>query len=341
MDWMTDEYGSLTGDVSGTAFTGKSLSMGGSLGRLEATGRGGVLVLEQFLELYREQKKPLTIALQGCGNVGGHFARLVHQQHPDWQIIAVADASAALQAEKGDLPWPELLSFLDQEGSLKDFENGQVKTIGQQELLALPVDVLVLAALGDVVTAENQAAVQARYILELANAPLDKTALEETARRGLRVIPSLLASSGGVIVSYLEYCQNISGSCWFLEQVNQRMESIITTAGRHIYNFARDNQVDLYRAAFCYGLAQFFINAQDFRPPLSRSTAIVSDYGWQIHPTTGVKTKKNGLSLQAELGRRGFGGRLRQGRRSRPPAVCSGKWSSSSTAWASRAPTPT
>lgn len=301
IDWMTDEYGLLTQDISGTTFSGKSLSMGGSLGRPEATGRGGVIILEQFLNFYQEKKKPLKIALQGCGNVGGYFAKIVNLEHPDWQIVAVADESSVLYHPQG-LPWSEIFTHLEQKKLFKDFNQGDVQHISQAELLSLEVDILVLAALGDVVTAKNQASLRTRYILELANAPLDKVALEETAKRSILVIPSILASSGGVIVSYLEYCQNIIGACWSLEQVNSRMESILTTAGQHIYNFSQSNQIDLYKAAFGYGLAQFFVKTQDFKPPLKEPTEILSDYGWQVHPLTKIKFKRNGLSLRANIG---------------------------------------
>ena len=302
IDWMTDEYGLLTKDVSGTVFSGKSLAMGGSLGRLEATGRGGVIILNQFLEFYKDNKKPLRIALQGCGNVGGYFAKIIAKEKPDWEIVAVADESAVIFGPDKPLPWAEISTHLDQHKPLKDFKKEGITFISQADLLALDVDVLVLAALGDVLTAKNQASVQARYILELANSPLSKEALEETTKRSIRVIPSLLASSGGVIVSYLEYCQNIIGACWPLDQVNRRMESIITTAAMYIYNFAKSNDISLYQAAFGYGLAQFFVNSQNFRSPLSKETKILSDYGWQVHPLTKIRTKRNGLNLKASIG---------------------------------------
>ena len=302
IDWMADEYSRLTGDVSGTAFTGKSLAMGGSLGRLEATGRGGVIVLDQSLKLRGETKRPLTVAMQGCGNVGGYFARIISKEYPDWRLVAVADVSAAVQAETGVLPWAEIDTHLEQGRPLSEFNKPGVAQISQQALLDLDVDVLVLAALGDVVDAKNQAGLRARYVLELANSPLTREALEAVSARGTLVIPNLLASSGGVITSYLEYCQNIIGACWPLEQVNQRMASIITTAGLHIHNFAADNNLDLYRAAFCYGLAQFFIDAQAFKPPLAAGAAVLNDYGWHTHRLTKIRTKRNGLDLRAAIG---------------------------------------
>ncbi len=302
IDWMADEYSLLTKDISGTVFSGKSLPMGGSLGRLEATGRGGVIVLDQFLNFYKDRKKPLKIVLQGCGNVGGYFAKIVAEEHPDWQIVAVADESAVISNLTDGLPWPEIFTHLKQKKLLKDFSKENVDFISQEELLALDVDVLVLAALGDVLTVDNWQIVKARYVLELANAPLTKEALEGVSQRSTVVIPSLLASSGGVITSYLEYCQNIVGACWPLEQVNQRMESIITTATMYVYNFSKSNKVDLYQAAFGYSLAQFFINSQDFKPPLSEPTEVLSDYGWQTHALTKVRTKRNGLSLDAKIG---------------------------------------
>lgn len=303
IDWMADEYSRLTGDTSGTVFSGKSLPMGGSLGRLEATGRGGVIALRQFLSFYGEGRRPLRIAMQGCGNVGGHFARIAALEHPEWQIVAVADESAALKTEADNLPWSEIFTHLQQKKLLKDLKKPRLDFISQAELLALDVDVLVLAALGDVVDSSNSPSLRARYVLELANAPLSKEALEEVSRRQIVVIPSLLASSGGVITSYLEYCQNIVGACWPLEQVNARMESIITTAGLQIRNFAADNEMDLYRAAFSYSLAQFFVNPQkNFQPPLTSPAEIANDFGWRTHHLTKIKTKNNGIDLKAAIG---------------------------------------
>ena len=300
IDWMTDEYNQIVGDYSGIAFTGKSLQMGGSLGRLEATGRGGVMVLKQILAFHQDTKKPLTIAMQGCGNVGGYFAKIVAKEQPNWRIIAVADESAAFKSESFQaLPWLEINAFVDSGGLLHNFQHEDVQFISQQELLELEVDVLVLAALGDAVTKDNHAGVKARYILELANAPLDQTALEAITQRGSLVIPSILASSGGVIVSYLEYCQNILGACWSHKMVNRRLETIIGTATQQVYNFMSQHGVALYQAAFCYSLAQFFANPQDFVRPLKQELQILVNYGWQEQPLTKMRTKQNGLLLKA------------------------------------------
>lgn len=298
MDWMADEYNQLTGDFSGIAFTGKSLQMGGSLGRLEATGRGGVIILQQVLEAYGEHKKPLKIALQGCGNVGGYFSKIVAAEQPDWQIVAVADSSAALKSDDGRaLPWDEIHNFLNQGGCFHNFQHEGVSFIDQQELLGLDVDILVLAALGNVVTDSNQAGVRARYILELANSPLDEVALKAAEERRIVVIPGILASSGGVIVSYFEYCQNVVGACWSRDLVNRRLKSTITTAGRQIINFAQEYSVSLCRAAFCYSLSQFFGNPQNFVCPLGRSMEVLVDFGWQNQPSTKMQMKQNGLLL--------------------------------------------
>ena len=303
IDWMTDEYNQLMGDYSGIAFTGKSLRMGGSLGRLEATGRGGVLVLKRSLDFYNDQRRPIRLALQGCGNVGGYFAKIVAQEMKDWQIIAVSDSSAALVSEdRRALPWAELSAFLDNNQPLHSFQHQGIRFIEHSELLNLEVDVLVLAALGDVIVAQNQAGVRAKYILELANSPLDKAALEAVTERGIKVIPDILASSGGVIVSYLEYCQNILGACWPLALVNQRLESIISTAAHQVYNFARQHSVPLYQAAIGYSLSQFFADPLNFTSPVRSPSRLLADYGWQTQPLTKMKLKQNGLLLAADRG---------------------------------------
>lgn len=302
IDWMVDEYANLTQDYSGASFTGKSLKMAGSLGRVEATGRGGLIVLEQILKLTHFKNESLTIALQGCGNVGGNFAKIIAQEYPKWRIIAVADESQALKVKepKANLPWPELLSFVSQHKLFKDFKHGSVEFISQQELLNLEVDVLVLAALGDVVNEDNQADIKAKYILELANSPLNKSALEQVTKRGIQVIPSLIASSGGVVVSYFEYCQNLSGSVWSLNQIQKRLQSILKTTTLYVYNFSKQHSIALYEAAFGYSLQQFFINQlADFKLPLEPTT-IVSHYGWQIDPITNMKIRRDGIEIKAQ-----------------------------------------
>ncbi|MCY3804721.1 MAG: peptidoglycan DD-metalloendopeptidase family protein [Candidatus Saccharibacteria bacterium] len=302
IDWMVDEHIRLTGDSSGASFTGKSLIRGGSLGRAEATGQGGVIVLKQFLQMFRDNRQPVRIAVQGLGNVGGHFIRIVQQEQPNWEIVAVADVSGAVQVAKGKLPWLEISSVLNQGKFLRDVQREELIPITEEQFLNQKVDVLVLAALGDAVTDKNQHLIQADYILELANGPLTKQALEAVVHRSIRVIPSILASSGGVIVSYFEYCQNLVGSCWTLEQINQRLRLILTTACIYAYNFAKQHKLKLYQATFCYALSQFFHNRPTFQLPLGQSTRILDDYGWQAGSLNQVSSRHNGVNLQAELG---------------------------------------
>ena len=304
IDYMSDEYSKLTGDQSGSAFTGKSLNKGGSLGRLEATGQGGVIVLDKFLEFFGDRDKPLKIALQGCGNVGSYFARIVSRQYPKWHIIAVADESAAMKSVDGrTLPWSEIISFTDQKKLFKEFRHSEVEFISQDELLKLDVDVLVLAALGDVINEDNQADIQAKYILELANCPLNQKALEAITSRQAVVIPSLLASSGGVIVSYFEYCQNLSATVWTLEQIHKRLQFILIDTCEQVYSLAKNHKLALYKAAFVYAMSQFFIqNRQQFSLPLEAPLQIASHYGRQIDPVTRVEVRKNGIEFKADVG---------------------------------------
>lgn len=232
IDWMVDEYSQLTGDTTRASFTGKSIGKGGSAGRDAATGRGGVYVLEEIQDIAGEKDKKIKIAVQGYGNVGAWFS-VIGSANPNWSIVAVSDSS-------GGLYNPEGLSQSDLD-YIKEHKHGRSRVteceidaniITNEELISLDVDVLALAALGDAVTMDNQAAVRANLILELANGPVDEDAHTELESRGVTVVPDILANAGGVIVSYYEWYQNMHHESWTEEEVNSKLEEQIKTATR-------------------------------------------------------------------------------------------------------------
>lgn len=247
MDWMADEYMRLTGDKTMAATTGKNIKYGGSEGREEATGRGGVIVLRTLRELQGLSDKPLTYCVQGYGNVGTFFAEIAEQEHPNWKLVAATDSKGGVFDKQG-LSAKELVSWKNDSKRLSDFKQG--RKITNEELIGLDVDVLILAALGGVVTEDNQDQVKAKYILELANGPVDDSAEAGLESRDIMVVPDILTNAGGVTVSYLEWQQNIAGEKWTLEDVNTKLNSYMVKATKDIFKRAEKDATNLKEAAF-------------------------------------------------------------------------------------------
>jgi glutamate dehydrogenase/leucine dehydrogenase len=247
IDWMVDEYEDLTGDTSKASFTGKSIPNGGSLGRDAATGRGGVLALGELLRLEGSADKPLTFAVQGFGNVGSFFASTVQALYPKWRLVAASDSEAAVYNADG-LDAKELQEFKDARGRFKDFP-GQ-KIISNDELLALDVDVLVLAGLEDSVTAGNVSTIKAKYVIEMANGPVTDKAYDSLTDSGVTILPDVVANAGGVIVSYLEWRQNLEGEHWPVDKVNEELAVYMERAVKGMYDTSKRYNTDLKTAAF-------------------------------------------------------------------------------------------
>lgn len=243
MAWMVDEYQNQLRDkatlidVSGggmfgvaenplATFTGKPVALGGSEGREEATGYGGVVVLEELVAklLADQPKKEITVAIQGFGNVGYWFAYHAHQL--GYTVVAVSDSRGAIYTPQGlD---PQFVAHYKR-------QHGQLPSDGYQqltnaELLELKVDILVPAALESVITPENAHRIAARAIIEMANGPTTPEADEILHRRGILVLPDVLANAGGVSTSYFEWVQNLQGYSWSHEEVISRLKKLMITA---------------------------------------------------------------------------------------------------------------
>lgn len=251
IDWFVDEYSKITGDVTKASFTGKSLQNGGSEGRNAATGQGGLFVLEEFLELEGRQNEPLTYAVQGFGNVGAFFAELTQKRFPSWRLIAVSDSKATITDKKG-LNAINLSSFKQSGGSFSELEN--VSKYDPEQVLETKADVLVLAALGGVITEDNEPEVKAKIILELANGPVGIEAQARLSKRGVQVIPDMLANAGGVIVSYYEWQQNLADEHWSEERVSQMLESQLKKATKSVYSISNEKKMSLPEAAYLLGV---------------------------------------------------------------------------------------
>lgn len=251
IDWMVDEFEKETGDKSKASFTGKSLANGGSLGRDAATGRGGVIALRQLLKHEGREDNQITYAVQGFGNVGSFFATVAAQDHPNWKLVAASDSQTALYDAAG-LDANKLDKFKADGGRFKDYSSG--KKLSNNELLALDVDVLVLAALGDAVNESNVKDIKAKTILELANGPISEEAFNSLTSQGITIVPDIIANAGGVVVSYLEWVQNKADEHWTEDKVNTELEKYMVRASDALFKTAQEQKTSLKEAAFINAL---------------------------------------------------------------------------------------
>lgn len=259
IDWMIDEYEKITGDTSHASFTGKSAARGGSAGRDAATGRGGVLALEELLALRGVDRPILTIAIQGFGNVGSFFGTVAQERHPDWRLVAASDSEAAVY-NPDSLDAAALQKYKAERGRFKDYSDKGTKIIENHELLALDVDVLVLAGFENTVSDANAKAVRAEYVIEMANGPVTKGAYDYLYAHDHIVMPDIIANAGGVIVSYLEWVQNLGGEKWSEDKVNKQLTAYMKKAVRETYDYAEQEEISLKEAAFGLALEKIHAN---------------------------------------------------------------------------------
>jgi glutamate dehydrogenase (NADP+) len=250
IDWMIDEYEKQTGDTSKASFTGKSVNKGGSLGRDAATGRGGVIVLQTLQKLRNQSSKPLTYAIQGFGNVGSYFGVVAASEVPHWQLVAATDSSGGFKDDKG-IDVQAIDAYKLGGGRLKEYAQHSVTN---DELVTQDVDILVLAALGDVITEANMKHVKAKIILELANGPVSEPAHDYLSDKDVVIVPDILANAGGVIVSYLEWLQNKQKEHWKEDMVNSRLRDMLVAATENVYKYSVAQSVTLKEAAIAVAI---------------------------------------------------------------------------------------
>ena len=256
MGWMVDEYIKLQPKkltkkeamkLSST-FTGKLISDGGSEGREEATGLGGLYVLQAML-LKMKLSGKLTAAVQGFGNVGYNIAKFLYEQ--GFTVVAVSDSKGGIYNKEGLHP-EAVLAAKKKTGSLA----GSGKTISNAALLELPVDILVPSALESVITKVNAAKIKARVILEMANGPIASEADAILYKKGIVVIPDILANSGGVSVSAFEWEQNLKGAHWTKKAVNAKLKAKMEKAATDIWVTSKKIKTDLRTAAFVVAIGR-------------------------------------------------------------------------------------
>jgi len=255
MDWMVDEFEKQTGDSSKASFTGKTMKNGGSEGRTAATGRGGVIALREYLKSIGKDPKGLTVAVQGIGNVGFYFAKLA-QEELGVRIVAVSNSKKTL-AIKDFVDNNEQLNFADKEFSRETIEQLATSATGELDrdaVWALGVDVVVLAALEDVIRHNNVELVKTNIIVELANGPIDDKAFENLVEQNVAVLPDVVANAGGVIVSYLEWKQNKADEHWNEVVVNQQLDAILSAAISATIARATSDNTSFKEAAFAIAI---------------------------------------------------------------------------------------
>lgn len=259
MAWMLDEYSQKKG-YSPAIVTGKPVSLGGSLGREEATGRGVMIVMREAARDYGMKWAGGTAAIQGFGNVGSHLAKCLMTEGV--RVTAITDAEGGVYSEAG-LDIDALLAWVREHRTIAGFPDADA--LGGEELFRVPCDFLVPAALGGVITKEDNAAdVQCGMVVEAANAPTTPIADKILEERGIPVLPDVLANAGGVVVSYFEWTQNLQQMRWEIEQVREGLERKMVAAYREVHALAKERGVTMRTAAYAISLRRV-ADAEDLR----------------------------------------------------------------------------
>ena len=245
MAWMMDQYSRNHGYPVPAMITGKPLPLGGSLGRNEATARGLQFCVREAATATGRGLAGATVVVQGYGNAGSIAARLLASDGA--KIVGVSDSQGGMYAPDGMNP-VAVLRYKEEHGSVYGFPRAE--RVSNEELLELPCDILVPAALENQITAQNADRIQARMIAEAANGPTTPEADRILQGKGVLLLPDILANAGGVTVSYFEWAQNIQGFAWTAEEVDTRLHRVMVRAFAAVYETAQQHNVDMRTAAY-------------------------------------------------------------------------------------------
>ncbi len=250
MAWVMDTFSSHSGHAVPGVVTGKPIEIGGSLGRLDATGRGVVYtIMEAAKRMNMALDTNTTVAVQGFGNVGFYSAKIINSI--GCRVVAVSDVSGGIHNSKG-LDLTEMQNWISSHGTLKGFPGGE--PITNEELLELKVDILIPAAMANQITEANADRIQAKLVAEGANGPTTRAASKILHDKGIFVIPDILCNAGGVIVSYFEWVQGMQNFFWSEKEVNNKLWEIITNAFNRVYEIQEARNIGMRRAAFVVSL---------------------------------------------------------------------------------------
>lgn len=258
MAWMMDEYSRIREHDSPGFITGKPLVLGGSAGRDKATAQGVVICIEEAAKKRGITIEGARVVVQGFGNAGSFLAKFMHDMGA--KVIGISDAGGALHDPNGlDIDY-----LLDRRDSFGMVTNLFKNTISNQDLLELDCDILVPAAISNQITASNAHNIKASIIVEAANGPTTLEATKILTERGILLVPDVLASSGGVTVSYFEWVQNNQGYYWSEEEVNEKLRKNLVQAFNNVYNAAEQRKVNMRLAAYMVGIRRM-AEASHFR----------------------------------------------------------------------------
>jgi glutamate dehydrogenase len=248
MAWMLDEYDHIREFDSPGFITGKPLVLGGSNGRETATSKGVFYALELISEIQKIKIKDMRVIIQGFGNVGSYLAHYLHEAGA--KVIGISDVLGGIYDPNG-LDIPYLLDNSDSFGVVSNLFNS---SISNQELLEKECDVLIPAAISGVINKQNAHKLNCKFVVEAANGPTTKDALEILDERDILVVPDILANSGGVIVSYFEWCQNLQGYYWSEDLVDERLKEKMTDSFLKVYKTSKKYNVNMKIAAYMEGI---------------------------------------------------------------------------------------
>jgi glutamate dehydrogenase (NAD(P)+) len=246
MAWMMDEYSVIAGKPSPGMITGKPLAVGGSEGRGDATARGGMYCIREAAERLGMNLKGATVAIQGYGNAGFYAAELCAELFGA-KVVAVCDSRGGIYNENG-LDASKVNSHKSNTGSVAGYPD--CKAVDNQEILELSVDILIPAAMENVITAQNAGKIQAKIVVELANGPVTPEADDILFKNNVHVIPDFLCNAGGVTVSYFEMVQNNSLYYWEESEVHEKLDAIMTPAYQKVYETSQEHGINMRQAAY-------------------------------------------------------------------------------------------
>jgi glutamate dehydrogenase (NAD(P)+) len=252
MAWMMDEFSAMKGHGEPGVITGKPLALGGSAGRMDATARGGMYCLREAGKVLGMDLKGATAAIQGYGNAG-YYAQVLGEELLGLKVVSVSDSKGAICCEDG-LECEEVKGHKDQTGSCIGLSD--TVSLSNEDLLEMDVDVLIPAALENVITAENADRIKAKIVVELANGPTTPEADRILYKNGVYVIPDFLCNAGGVVVSYFEQVQNAMNYYWDVQEVHQKLDKIMTGAFEAVHQKAQAKEVHNRLAAYLVAVAR-------------------------------------------------------------------------------------
>lgn len=245
MGWMLDEYNKISRKDNPGVITGKPLSVGGSKGRVAATGLGVAITVRELAKKMGLELKGAKVAVQGFGNVGSYTALILQQYGA--KIVAISNSRTCIYSEKG-IDVEKLMEYREKTGNIAGFAD--TEELPKEEIFTLDVDIFVPAALENVITSQNADKIKAKIVAEGANGPTTPEADEILDKKGIMVIPDILANAGGVTVSYFEWVQNLYGFYWTEEEVLKREEQLMVDAFNSVYEISRQYNVNMRTAAY-------------------------------------------------------------------------------------------